>query len=360
MSISFIGMDYGNLDPILAATAQVKQNISQLTEQTASGYLAQDYAGLGEGASQALDLTSEIAANTTLQANTQSAGTVASAAQSALGQIESIASNFTTQLDTLENSGTSGSSVQTIAAQANDALQQVAQLLNTQVGGTYVFAGQDSTDPPIPNAANITSSNFYTAINAAVAGLTTNGAPATEASTLAIASPGGTSPFSTLLDSAGAQSEVDLGGGTRVKLAPLANTNSDAQSAGIGTTSTGSYTRDIMMTLASIGSLTQSQSGDTNFLPFVQSAVTTLQGATTAINTDIGALGARQDQITTANTDLTQTATTLKGQLSNLQDADLTTVAASLSQAQTQLEASYQVISTLSQLSLTKFLPTTS
>jgi len=346
--------DFGTLNQIVDATANIKQNINQLTQETASSYLATSYAGLGAAAAPALDLSAQIAANTQLQTNTQSASTIQQAAQAALGQIESVASNFATQANQLQ---TQPASAGTVAAAAQDALKQVASLLDTQVGGIYVFAGQDSATPPIPNPDNITQSAFAAAIQNAVAGLTTNGAAATTASTLAIASPGGTSPFSATLDTAGAQSEVDVGNGLRVALAPLANANSNAQSAGAGTTSTGAYTRDILMSLASLGALTPAQAESTDFPAFIQSTVTTLNGAVTAINTDIGALGDRQNQVTGAQTDLSDTNTTLQTQLSSLQDADLTTVATQLSQAQTQLQASYQILSTLGTLTLARFLP---
>jgi flagellar hook-associated protein 3 FlgL len=346
--------DFGTLNQIVDATANIKQNIDQLTTETSSGYLATSYAGLGAAAAPALDLSAQIAVNTQLQTNTQTASTIQQAAQSALGQIESVASNFATQANQLQ---TLPGSAPTVAAAAQDALQQVAGLLDTEVGGIYIFAGQDSGTAPIPNPNDITQSAFTTAIQNAVAGLTTNGAAATTAATLAIASPGGTTPFSASLEAAGAQGEVDVGNGVRVALAPLANTNSNAQSTGTGTTSTGSYTRDILMSLATLSGITTTQAESTEFPAFIQNTVTTLNGAVSAINTDIGALGDRQDQITTAQTDLSDTSTTLQTQLSSLQNADLTTVAAQLSQAQTQLQASYQILSSLGTLTLARFLP---
>jgi flagellin-like hook-associated protein FlgL len=142
-----------------------------------------------------------------------------------------------------------------------------------------------------------------------------------------------------------------------LNVAPLANTNSAATSSGVGSTSTGSYTRDILRGLATLGSLTDAQSGDPNFLPMVQDTITSLQGAVSSINTDIGALGDSQNQVTAAQTDAASTAVALKTQISGVQDANLVLVATQLSQAQTQLQASYQLISNFSTLSLAKFLP---
>jgi flagellar hook-associated protein 3 FlgL len=347
--------DFGTLNQAVAATGQIERTIAGLTAETASGYAASTFAGLGDNAGAALDLSPQIAANTALQSSTASAANIQAVAQTALGQIQSIAATFATQATTLITTPTAAPS---IAATANDALLRVAGLLDTQVGGIYVFAGQDSTTPPVPNPNGVTQSAFYTAIQTAIGNLGTNGAASTSSATLAIAAPGGTSPFAPSLEAAGAQSEADLGNGTRVTLAPLANANSNALSAGTGNTSTGSYTRDLLLGLATLGSLTTASTTAAGFTGLVQNTITTLNGAAAAANTDIAALGDRQDQVTAAQSELTGVNTALQTQLSNVQDADLTQVATQLAQAQTQLQASYQVISALSQLSLTKYLPT--
>jgi flagellar hook-associated protein 3 FlgL len=353
MSMTLSATDFGTLNQIVNTTGQVQQQINQLTQETSSGYISSNYAGLGQAAAPALDLSVQISQTTQLQANTQNAASIQAAAQTALGQIESVASNFASQSLSLE---TQPAIVGTVSVAAQGALQQVAGLLNTKVGDVYVFAGQDSDTPPIPNAGGMTQTAYYAAIQAAVAGLTTNGAAATQAASLAAATTAANSPFAPSLGNS-AQSTVDLGGGGQVALAPLADANSDAQSTGVGTTSTGSYTQDILYGLSSLASLTPAQSTDTNFLPFVQGLVTTFSGAVSAINTDIGALGDRQDQVNSAQTELGDTSTTLQSQLSNLQDADLTTVATQLTQAQTQLQASYQILSSLGTLTLARFLP---
>jgi flagellar hook-associated protein 3 FlgL len=353
MSMSLSATDFGTLDQIVNATGQVRQQINQLTQETSSGYLSSNYAGLGPSAAPALDLSVQISQTTQLQANTQNAASVQSAAQTALGQIESVASNFASQLLSME---TEPANIGVVSVSAQTALQQVAGLLNTRVGDVYVFAGQDSATPPIPNPNGMTQTAYYTAIQNAVAGLSTNGATATQAAALAAATNGANSPFAPSLGTS-VQSTVDLGGGVQVALAPLADANSDAQSTGVGTTSTGSYTQDILYGLSSLANLTAAQSTDANFLPFVQGLVTTFNGAVSAINTDIGALGDRQDQVNSAQTDLGDTSTTLQSQLSNLQDADLAQVATKLSQAQTQLQASYQILATLGTLTLARFLP---
>ena len=125
--------------------------------------------------------------------------------------IQQIASNLLATVNSLSSEGATG--VATAAASANSTLAELAGLLDTQDGSSYVFAGQDRTNPPVPDPDNITSSGFYTQINAAVGALATNGAAATTAATLAIAGSTrqGTSPFSTAMSPPAATLQVAIG-----------------------------------------------------------------------------------------------------------------------------------------------------
>jgi flagellar hook-associated protein 3 FlgL len=347
--------DVGTLNSAIYNMDQTQKTIDALTAETSSGYVASDYAGLGSGAGSALDLTSQLALNATQQSNADAAGTVQSVAQTALGQIQSLVAGMASQLlSTAVTSSTEGLS--SLASTAQNDLAQVASLLDTKSGDVYVFAGQDSANPPVPDPSGITQSAFYAAIESAVAGLDANGAAATQAQILTIASPGGTSPFSATLEASNQPATVDLGDGQSVQVGMLADQNSDAVSAGTGSTSTGSYMRDILMAFSTVGALGNSSAGDSQ----VQSLLTSMQGvlsnADSAINTDIAGLGARQDTITSAKSELGDVATSLTTQLGNIENADQTTVATSLSTAETQLQASYAVIAALGKLTLSTFL----
>jgi flagellar hook-associated protein 3 FlgL len=336
--------DVGTLAYVLSNMQQTQQSISNLTAETSSGYISSDYAGLGSGAATALDLTGQLAVNTTLQANAASAGNIQQVTQTALGQIQTLVANISSQLLSPSTSDSTGLS--TLATTANGALQQIAGLLDTKVGDVYIFAGQDSANPPVPDPDNVTSSAFYTAIQNAVATLPTAGAAAVQAQSLTIAGPGATSPFSATLEASNQPSKVGM----------LADQNTNAVSVGTGTTSTGSYMRDILMGLATLGSM---GSADTS-QSYVQSALsnvrTTLSNADTALNQDIGGLGVRQDTITSATTELSGVATALTTQLGSVQDADAATVATQLAQAQTQLQSSYSIVAALGKLTLSTYL----
>jgi flagellar hook-associated protein 3 FlgL len=91
----------------------------------------------------------------------------------------------------------------------------------------------------------------------------------------------------------------------------------------------------------------------------VSDAQTSLGDAITALNSDAGVMGNRQAQLTTTQTTLADISTALQGQISNAQDVDMATTLSKLSQVQTQLQASYQMIANIDGLSLTKYISAT-
>ena len=72
---------------------------------------------------------------------------------------------------------------------------------------------------------------------------------------------------------------------------------------------------------------------------------------------DTGVLGNRQAALATTQTNLAATQTALSTQLGTAQNADMARTLSDISLTQTQLQASYQVIASLSGLSLAKLLP---
>jgi flagellin-like hook-associated protein FlgL len=358
MSSTISGADFPALAQLLADLGRVQQNFNTLTAQASSGLIANTWAGLGGTASMALSLGPEIDNLQVAQNNIDAANGPAQVTQTAMTQIQSIASNLLAQLPTL--AGLNSSTVDTVAANARSALAQLADLLDSQYAGTYVFAGQDSTNPPVPDPDQFTTSGFFSQISAAVAGLTVNGAAVTVATTLSIASSNvaGTSPFSTWLSQPAANlspPSVSTGNGQSQTLGLLASANTSVASAGSSTT--GSYMRDLMRALATIGSLNSTQANDPNFAALVSDTQTSLTEAITAMSTDVGILGEQQSSLAAMKTTLGDTATALTGQLSNARDVDMATTLSNLNLVQTQLQASYQLIATASTLTLARFLP---
>lgn len=350
-----LGDNFGTLQQILQNAASTKQRLDQLTTQASSGYVATTYAGLSASASKiVLDLTPQIAAISNTVSNINAATGRMGVQQTALSEISRVASNVLAQIPALNSLNSQG--LATIAASAQQALQQVAGLLNTQFGGIYVFAGTDSANPPIPNPGAIASSGFFTQIQSAVSGLATNGSAATIATTLAIATSNsaGTSPFSATLNTTSALPVVATGAGQTATIGIAADQNAFVASAGSSTT--GSYMRDILRALSTIGSMTAPQLATPGFAGLLADTQSSLGSAVSALNQDAGVLGNTQSSLTTQATALQSTSTALSSALGAADNVDMATTLSQLSAVQTQLQASYQIIAAMKTMSLTQYL----
>ena len=344
--------NYGLLGQLITDNQQVQNRLTQLTTQSASGYISNDFGGLGAGAAPALDLTAEISANTSLASGIQASNGALGVTQTAMQQIGSIASSFLTQLN-----GPGASNVSLLSANAQAAMTQLGQLLDTQNGNSYVFAGQDAANPPVANPSALPTSGLATQIQTAVAGLATNGVAATMTAIQSIASSNaaGTTPFSANL-SAGVvpSSTAVIGTGETVATGILATTNLSGPSTAAYTT--GSATRDLFASLATIAALPSTTANTTAYNGLVSAVRGLLQGVVTTNSNDQGILGIQQNQITAAGSLLTDTNTALQTQLTSLENVNMAATISNLNQAQTQLQASYRLIANTSSLSLASYI----
>ena len=351
---------YGLIAQLVTNTAQVHTSLDTLTQQASSGMVARSYAGLGANAAVSLNLSPQIKHLQTWQNAINSANGSMNITQTALTQISSVASTFEANLNNIN--GVNASETDSVAANAKQALQQIAGLLNSQYGGSYVFAGTDSANPPIPSGDAILQSSFFGQIQTAVTSLTATNAASTFQAILAVGGSNdpATSPFSTALSQSpavvnGQLQTVQTGSSQAQTIGIAASANAFVSSQGSETT--GSYMRDVMASLATIGSMSSSQTGNSSDLQGLVAATRScLSGAITALNQDAGVLGNTQSGLQSLQSNLADTQTTLSGQVSNVQDVDMAKTLSALTQVQTQLQASYQVISAISGLSLSKYI----
>lgn len=312
--------DYGQMVRLLSQSAGVRRQLTQANQQVASGRIAETYAGLGTGARVSLNLRPQIAHETAWQANIDRASGRLEATQTALKGISEIASDLYARTNTLN--GLNPSEADSVAALARQGLERVAQLLNTKVGDVYVFAGQDTGTPPVPDTSV-----------AALAGPLLADDPV--------------APFSATIGTTPPQ--IEVGEGERVTAGLLANRNTLTTSAA---PTTGSYMRDIMRGLAALttvanGPALQSVAADTR---------TRLSGAVSAIVLEAGALGGVQAGLATRKTQSQATATALEAQVSDAENVDLAETLTRVTGLQTQLQASYQIIAGVRDLTLSRYL----
>jgi flagellar hook-associated protein 3 FlgL len=341
----------GLLAQLVADSTATQTQLDKLTQQSASGQVADTYGGLGNTAYVSIDLRPQMAQVTAWQQNITTATGQLDTTQNVLGQLESIATSFSSEA--LGTSMQSATAAATVATQAQLALQQVAGLLNTQSDGQYSFAGTDSTNAPIDTAA---LSTFTAAVATQVAGLDTGTDPTTLVGSLVASA--ATADFAYPGSSAAATTPAALltptGQGQKVPTAFVAGVNSYAAQPGNGTT--GSYVRDLIAGLAGLAGLGSTTASESTLQSYGAGISQLLQGAATAISGDEAGFGQVQSELTTQGTNLSDTLTSLTTQVSGVENVDMTATATALSQVQTQLQASYQLIAGLKQLSLTDYL----
>lgn len=319
-SISSSG-DSALLARLIDNSASVRRQLDTATTQSATGRIAESYSGLGVGAKTSLDLRPQVTHATAWQTNIDGAAGRLGVAQSALSSISTIAADFFAKSGAIN--GLNPSEADSIAASARVALERVGQLLNSKAGDVYVFAGQDTGNPPLPDAS------------AAVVGAAV------------LASDTATAPFSATLGTAPAT--IEVGEGQRVQVGVLANRNTLTPSAA---PTTGSYMRDILKALATLSTATLG--------PGLQALAATvhaqLGSAVGAIAVESGALGDVQSSLTARRTQLGDTITALNTQVDSAENVDLAATLTRVSLLQTQLQASYKLIAGAKSLSLAQYL----
>ena len=319
--ISATGNTPSLLNQLAANSADVQAQLAVALEQQSTGRVADTYAGLGTAVRTSVDLNPAVQQNQVWQSNIDRASSRLDITQSALTQISAIASKFYAQTNNIND--INGADAANIAASATSALQQVAQLLNTRDGNVYVFAGQDSSNPPLPSTDPAT-------VGAAV-----------------LASDTATAPFSATLGTGVPQ--VEVGDGQTVAVGLLANQNTLAVSQA---PTTGSYMRDLLRGLATLATLTST----TATTAVGADTRARLGSAITAMATETGALGDIESNLKARQTTLAAVQTSLTQQVSNVQDVDVAATLTRVSALQTQLQASYQVIAGVKSLSLSNYL----
>ena len=132
----------------------------------------------------------------------------------------------------------------------------------------------------------------------------------------------------------------------------------DRNAAGASTgETTGGWVRDLMRNLMSVIALQPAQLSDpTNYADFVEGMRQGFDSAERALSQEAGALGqvtARMDQLQRRHR---ETSDVLRRQVASIEEVDLAATIERLQATRIGLEASYRAISTLSDLTLSRFL----
>lgn len=133
---------------LLAQTNMMNQ-LNTLSQQLGTGEAATTYSGLDSQAGLAVQLSAQLAAINGYNSSANTVGTTLTIAQSVLSQLTSVSSDVQQAISqqgsfALDNNGQT--QAQSTAASY---LDQILSLLNTQVGGNYLFSGSAANQPSV-------------------------------------------------------------------------------------------------------------------------------------------------------------------------------------------------------------------
>jgi flagellar hook-associated protein 3 FlgL len=241
--------------------------------------------------------------------------------------------------------------VSTIKRLADSAYQYVVSTLNLKDGNAYVYAGSDTSVQPVTDSGSLDS--YMSSLNAQWT-----------AGTLPITPPNTTiaEEYNSRLASI---PQVTQGYSGSLGSAKSVYVKADDQ-VNINTTvlANDPALQDIVRALAAlkdIGDLNQAPGGSAqaqkdNFYAVFNNITTTLQSASTKLDTQGSNLAYAQAQLTTIRDDHVQEQATLQDTIDNVENVDLNEAAVKVQALGTQLQASYQVTALINKLSLSNYI----
>jgi flagellar hook-associated protein 3 FlgL len=121
--------------------------VTDLQTQASSGYKSRDYAGIADSAQRLLNLEGEYTRTEQYLRNTTQAKLRMQSMETAVESMMTIATQMKTLL--IQAASAEQAADVNVKAQATQALEQVADLLNTNLDGRYLFAGGRSEEPAV-------------------------------------------------------------------------------------------------------------------------------------------------------------------------------------------------------------------
>ncbi len=313
---------------------------NQLNSQTKSTSLA----GYGTAAPTVLNLNSSINETQSYVNNTTQVGTYLSAYDSSLTELQSDATQLSNAIGSL--GANDPPSQQNLADLVKGLQVDVTATLNSQVGGRYLYAGTRYTTQPVVDLTTLPAPTTPTAFTAVTptalptqptppaAGVPAN-SPLPDYDTQGQGTPPGTDPY----NQAYATQTVNLSPQTTLNYGVTSNDPSIQ---------------------ALVYALQQAQAASTATQPqqaqFLANANSALIQAQQGIQSLQQSNAENQVTVTTEQTTQKTAINNLQTQLGNLTQVDPTTVATQITALQNQLQGTFQVTSTILNLSLLNFI----
>lgn len=143
----------------LTAQNNLFTQLTTLSQELSTGEAAQTFSGLGSQAGVALELGAQLSAVNSYSNTATNVGTTLSIAQSALGQLSQSGADVSQAIAQQGPFTLNGNGQTTTQQSAAGYLDQILALLNTQVGGNYLFSGSAVNQPAVASTSDILNGN---------------------------------------------------------------------------------------------------------------------------------------------------------------------------------------------------------
>ncbi|WP_251756406.1 flagellin [Pleomorphomonas sp. JP5] len=137
---------FASSDRLLQAALKIQAKQAEATLQQASGQISEDYGGLGRAAGSVVSLQSSISMS---KAYAEAASTAGNRVEAMYDAVDSIIDQITGMKATLSSFSSTTSGTDELKVTAEEMLESLASLMNTQLGGRYLFSGSAVEIAPI-------------------------------------------------------------------------------------------------------------------------------------------------------------------------------------------------------------------
>ncbi|MFM2041589.1 MAG: hypothetical protein RLY86_165 [Pseudomonadota bacterium] len=324
-----------------------RQNVLQ--QQVSSGYKAQVFSGLGTDSVRSIDLRNNLSEIDTYQRNIDEVRARTGIMNTAMNRVSEIARDVQRQLITPD--GVSRADPAIIRQISRQAIQDIVQLLNTQVDGRFVFAGSSVASSPV-NADNTLADfavNEYAAnFPADTAQLQQNIYNEVYRPDRSMTPPNGGNPQG-LFNSALAQGGFQVSARIDRNFDVTYGVNADAEPF-----------RQIIYGLTLAAGLQapnpNTPANDESMRNLVRTARDALDQGGKALEREVGILGSIRSRVDLIDRKHDNVGTLLRTSLGEVEDTDVAKVASDLKLVETQIQATYSIISSQRRFSLVDFL----
>lgn len=138
---------FGISEQMISAAMRTQSTMASQQIQEASGQVSTDFAGYGSSTQQILNLQVSVSRSQSYVDAATAAGNKVEVMYSTVNSVADLLTQFRTLLTGA--SSASSTDATSVTQSAQDMLEQMASLLNTQYSGTYLFAGGRTTTAPV-------------------------------------------------------------------------------------------------------------------------------------------------------------------------------------------------------------------